>query len=60
MNKETITKWMIQNCPCPMWNRTLSAEEIEWLYKNSKPAHEVWWFEENWELVFYWPDGRRY
>lgn len=60
MNEETITKWMIQNYSCPMWNRALSSEEIEWLYKNSKPAHEVWWFTENWEWVFYWPDGRRY
>ena len=41
MNKETILKGVVQNIPCPMWSRALSAEEIEWLYKNSKPAHEV-------------------
>ena len=41
-------------------NRVLSLAEIEWMYKNTKPQHQEWWFVENGKLVYYWPNWEKY
>lgn len=43
-----------------MLNRVLDKEEVEWLYENTKPIHQEWWFREEWKLVYYWPNGEKY
>jgi len=43
-----------------MLNRVLDKEEVEWLYKNTKPIHQEWWIKENGKMVYYWPNWEKY
>lgn len=46
--------------PALILNRALDVEEINWLYKHTKPKHQEWWFREEWKLVYYWPNWEKY
>lgn len=46
--------------PALILNRALDVEEINWLYKYTKPKHQEWWFREEWKLVYYWHNGEKY